>query len=96
MSDIKKLEDRIRSLEYYTTLSLLEVNTDSMFIPDSQGLNRFKSGFFVDDFTSLLPQETNAPVKNSIDVQNRELRPRHFTNSIDLTVEPVEGDTITN
>ena len=32
MSDIKKLEDRIRSLEYYTTLSLLEVNTESMFI----------------------------------------------------------------
>ena len=93
MSDIKKLEDRIRSLEYYTTLSLLEVNTESLFIADSEGLNRFKSGFFVDDFTTLLPQETSVPVKNSIDVQNRELRPRHFTNSIDLTIEPVEGVT---
>ena len=72
MSDIKKLEDRIRSLEYYTTLSLLEVNTESLFIADSEGLNRFKSGFFVDDFTTLLPQETSAPVKNSLDVQNRE------------------------
>ena len=35
--DIKKLEDRIRSLEYYTTLSLLEVNTESLFIADSEG-----------------------------------------------------------
>ena len=47
MSDIKKLEDRIRSLEYYTTLSLLEVNTESLFIADSEGLNRFKSGFLL-------------------------------------------------
>ena len=94
MSDIKKLEDRIRSLEYYTTLSLLEVNTESLFIADSEGLNRFKSGFFVDDFTTLLPQETDNALKNSIDVRNRELRPRHFTNSIDLTVEPVEGTTV--
>ncbi len=93
MSDIKKLEDRIRSLEYYTTLSLLEVNTESLFVADSEGLNRFKSGFFVDDFTTLLPQDTNAPINNSLDVQSRELRPRHFTNSIDLTVEPVEGVT---
>ena len=93
MSDIKKLEDRIRSLEYYTTLSLLEMNTEQLFITDSEGLNRFKSGFFVDDFTTLLPQETNIPIKNSIDVENRELRPRHYTNSIDLTIEPVEGVT---
>ena len=93
MSDIKKLEDRIRSLEYYTTLSLLEMNTEQLFITDSEGLNRFKSGFFVDDFTTLLPQETTVPIKNSIDVENRELRPRHYTNSIDLTIEPVEGVT---
>jgi hypothetical protein len=93
MSDIKLLEDRIKSLEYYTTLSLLETNTESLFISDSEGLNRFKSGFFVDDFTTLLPQETNEVIKNSIDLQNRELRPRHYTNSIDLTVGPVEGVT---
>jgi len=93
MSDIKRLEDRIKSLEYYTTLSLLEVGAESLFVTDSEGLNRFKSGFFVDDFTTLLPQETDIPVKNSIDIENRELRPRHYTNSIDLTIEPVEGVT---
>ena len=93
MSDIKLLEDRIRNLEYYTTLSLLEKSTESLFIADSNGLNRFKSGFFVDDFTNLLPQETDIPIGNSIDIERRELRPRHFTNALDLTIGPVEGVT---
>ena len=91
MSDIKKLEDRIKNLEYYTTLSLLETNTQNLFISDSNGLNRFKSGFFVDNFTTILPQETSIEVKNSIDIPNKELRPRHFTNSLDLQLGPVEG-----
>jgi hypothetical protein len=60
MVDIKQLENRIKSLEYYTTLSLLETNTTSLFVSDSNGLNRFKSGFFVDNFTSTSSQETNA------------------------------------
>ena len=93
MSDIKQLEDRIRNLEYYTTLSLLELNTETLFISDSEGLNRFKSGFFVDDFTTLLTQENSIPTNNSIDIANRELRPRHFTNALDLSIEPVEGVT---
>ena len=73
-------------------LSLLEVNTSSFFIPDGDGLNRFKSGFFVDNFETFQPQDTNYPVKNSIDGRNKEARPTHYTNSIDLQVGPVEGD----
>jgi hypothetical protein len=91
MVDIKKLENRIKNLEYYTSLSLLETNTANLFVPDSSGLNRFKSGFFVDNFTSLLAQETGIEIKNSIDVNNKELRPRHYTNSIDLIFGPVEN-----
>jgi hypothetical protein len=91
MVDIKKLENRIKNLEYYTSLSLLETNTANLFVPDSNGLNRFKSGFFVDNFTSLLAQETGIEIKNSIDVNNKELRPRHYTNSIDLIFGPVEN-----
>ena len=84
MKDIKKLEDRIKNLEYYTALSLLETDTSNLFIPDSEGLNRFKSGFFVDNFTTLMPQEEKALPKNSIDLNNKELRPQHYTTSIDL------------
>ena len=50
MSDLRDIEDRVGYLEYYTTLSLLETATESLLIEDSNGLNRFKSGFFVDNF----------------------------------------------
>ena len=91
MSDIKQLENRIRNLEYYTSLSLLESKTESAFIPDSDGLNRFKSGFFVDNFNSFKSQEIKSTLNNSIDRKNKELRPKHYTNSIDLIFGPVEG-----
>ena len=89
MVDIKQLENRIRTLEYYTSLSLLETNTSNLFVPDASGLNRFKSGFFVDNFTSLLAQENSVTFKNSVDIQNKELRPQHYTDSIDLIPGPV-------
>ena len=93
MVDIKQLENRIKNLEYYTALSLLETNTANLFIPDNNGLNRFKSGFFVDNFTSLTAQEDSVIYKNSIDIANKQLRPRHYTNSIDLINGPVTGLT---
>ena len=89
MRDIKRLEDRIRNLEYYTALSLLESNTANFFIPDGDGLNRFKSGFFVDNFTSLNAQEESVPFRNSLDSEFKVLRPQHYTNAIDLIQGPV-------
>ena len=92
MVDIKNLENRIKNLEYYTALSLLETNTANLFVPDGSGLNRFKSGFFVDNFSSLLAQEESVEFKNSIDLKNKELRPQHHTDSVDLILGPVEGN----
>ena len=89
MQDIKKLEDRIKSLEYYTTLSLLEKETANLFVPDGEGLNRFKSGFFVDNFNDFQAQENDLRINNSIDRRFNELRPRHYTNSVDLIFGPV-------
>ena len=91
MVDIKQLENRIKNLEYYTTLSLLESNTSNLFVPDADGLNRFKSGFFVDNFSSFLTQEDRISIKNSVDTKNKELRPSHYTTSIDLIEGPVVG-----
>jgi len=96
MSDIKNLENRIKNLEYYTTLSLLETNTANMFVADGDGLNRFKSGFFVDNFTGFKTQEQAIPINNSIDTKNKELRPRHYTNSVDLIFGPVVGNNSTD
>ena len=91
MVDIKQLENRIKNLEYYTALSTLESSTANLFVADSSGLNRFKSGFFVDNFSSLNSQESGLSFENSIDPKNKELRPKHYTTSIDLIQGPVEG-----
>lgn len=84
MSDITKLENRIDNLEYYTTLSLLEVNTSTLSVTDSNGINRFKSGFFVDNFSTKDIQDRLVVYRNSIDVDNLELRPNHYTTAVDL------------
>ncbi len=96
MQDIKNLESRIKHLEYYTSLSLLESNTANMFVADGDGLNRFKSGFFVDNFTSFTTQEEFHTINNSIDRDRKELRPRHYTNAVDLIFGPVVGNDPTD
>ena len=84
MSDISRLETRIKNLEYYTSLSLLENNTANLFISDSVGLNRFKSGFLIDNFSSVGVQDNTVGVKNSVDLQNGQLRASHYTTSLNL------------
>ena len=88
-SDIRKLENRIQNLEYYTALSLLESNTNNMFIADRDGTNRYKAGFFVDNFNTFDSQEDGVEFKNSIDRGNKQLRPKHYTSSVDMIFGPV-------
>ena len=87
MRDINRLEKRIEGLEFYTSLSLLERDTLNMQITDADGLNRFKSGFFVDDFSDTENQIKKTVVKNSIDYQNGELRPTPYTTELDLKLD---------
>lgn len=86
MSDISRLEDRIKNLESYTTLNLLEANTQSLSIKDVNGLDRFKSGFFVDNFRTTNFQNKTTTIKNSIDQANQELRPSPYTTEVDLLI----------
>ncbi len=96
MSDIKKLEDRIKNLEFYTTLSLLETETANFTIKDANGLDRFKSGFFVDNFTTLIPQKLTESIKNSVDVENSQLRPSVYTTSLDLILGHTDSNGVIN
>jgi hypothetical protein len=54
MRDIKSLQNRIEQLEYYSTLSLTEDKVKNEFISSSANsqLDRFKFGYFVDNFTT--------------------------------------------
>ena len=74
MRDIGKLEDRIENLEVVTSLSLLELNTKTLQIQDADGLSRFKSGFFVDDFkNNQLLNLSDPDCKVDVDIEKREL-----------------------
>jgi len=86
MKDISRLEDRLSNVEYYTSLSLLETDTQNLTIRDTTTkLDRFKCGFFVDNFRSYNGGEiTNRDYRASIDTANGILRPTHYTTSIDL------------
>jgi hypothetical protein len=86
MQDIARLEDRIRNIEYYTSLSLLESDTKNLTLRDSQTqLDRFKCGFLVDNFKSVSAGSLgDAQHKCSIDTKEGLLRPQHYTTSLDL------------
>jgi len=96
MSDISNLEKRIKNLEYYTTLNILEQSTSSLSVKDENGLERFKSGFFVDDFSNRNNQYiVPGKITNSIDPVKRELRPSAYTTELDLTIATTNNYGVT-
>ena len=68
MRDIGKLEDRIENLEVITSLSLLELDTKTFQVRDVDNLDRFKSGFFVDDFKDTQRQDSSTTGSTLTDV----------------------------
>lgn len=75
MADIGKLEKRIENLEYYTQLSLLEKETIEQKIVDQNGLERYKAGLLVDQFTSQGAGDVaNTDYLCAMDFQQRECR----------------------
>jgi len=85
MRDIGKLEKRIDNLEYYTSLSLLEQQTESLEIIDSNGDTRFKNGFIVDGFAGHNTGDTTSPdYVCSVDMERAELRPFYSMQNINM------------
>jgi hypothetical protein len=78
MRDIGRIEDRIKNLEYYTTLSLLERETSVFQIKDNLGFDRFKNGFIVDNFSGHIIGDTlNPDYKIAMDFNNGFIRPMY-------------------
>lgn len=85
MKDIGRLEKRLGALEEVTSLSLLELDTANFAVLDSDGNNRTKSGFFVDNFANHFFSDLNDPdYKAAIDPEFKALRPRTYVTGIDL------------
>jgi len=85
MKDIGKLEKRIERLEYYTTLSILEQQALNMQIKDTIGLDRFKTGFVVDNFEShKIGEVSSEDYRCSIDTQQSVMRAPNKEDSLRL------------
>ena len=98
MRDIGALEKRISNVEYYTQLSLLEANAQSLQIQDAEGFDRFKNGFIVDNFTGHgIGDVGNLDYKCSMDMAGGHVRPMFNSESVQLTEATSEGNTtVTN
>jgi len=93
MRDIGKLEKRIERLEYYTTLSILEQQALNMQVKDDIGLDRFKSGFLVDNFEAHKSGNLGSlDYQCSIDSQQSVLRPQSREDSLILKEVNVRDD----
>lgn len=99
MRDIGRLENRINNLEYYTSLSLLEKDTNDLVVRDAEGNEKFKHGFIVDPFTGHQVGDTTSPdYRCSIDVEGSFLRPPFYENKISLRetfVNPADATSYT-
>ena len=85
MKDITVLNNRIKNLEYYTSLNLLEQSTSSLQIQDDLGLNRFKNGILVDNFTTFNIADTrDKSYYAQIDTKQKTLSPGTITESFHL------------
>ena len=88
MRDIGSLESRVKNLENYTTLSLLETDTKNLSIKDpNTGLDKFKSGFYVDNFRSHDFHNLTGDSNFDIDLRKAELRPRSTERNVALMFE---------
>jgi len=97
MKDIGVLERRIGRIEYYTALNLLEKTTESFQVQDNNGLDRFKSGFVVDNFSGhSVGDVQNEDYRNAIDYELKELRPKYYMKGITLKEENTTDTQRTN
>ena len=88
MRDIGALEKRLNQIEYYTALNLLEKDAKSFQVQDENGLDRFKSGFVVDNFSGhSVGDVQNEDYRVAIDYEKKILRPPFFMKGIELTEE---------
>lgn len=75
MKDIGGIEKRVTNLEEATALSLLETKASTLQIRDNKDstLERYKTGFFVDNYADDSNSEIGGDARFSIDTTNRTL-----------------------
>jgi len=94
MRDIGSLDKRIKNLEYYTSLSLLEQSAADVELFDGSGFSRLKNGFIVDGFKGHnIADSSNPDYSASIDKINGLLRPRFDERNVNLVRKSSDSGT---
>lgn len=95
MSDIGQLDKKIDRLQEATALSMLELSTDTLIFLDSDGMARTKSGFFVDNFTTLdLSAQSEPDYRASIDPTDGLVRPSFGENNVRLIFDSASSQNV--
>ena len=96
MRDIGAIEKKIKRIEYYTQLSLLETAAQALQIQDADGFDRCKNGFIVDNFNGHgIGEVTNGDYRCSVDYAKGELRPHFNQDAVPLEEIDEDGTTLT-
>ena len=94
MKDIGALDKRIKTLEYYTSLSLLEQSAADVELFDGSGFSRLKNGFIVDGFRShTVGDSSNPDYSAAIDKSNGILRPKFDERNVNLVRLSTESNS---
>ena len=95
MKDIASIDDRVKKLEYYTSLNFLESAASNHHMVDSTGNPMFKNGIFVDSFKGHNKGNVNHPdYLNSVDRYAGILRPH--TNTKNVPIRRFANDKVTS
>ena len=95
MRDIGRIKDRLDRVEYYTRLSLLENEATNLKFATSTGIDRFKNGIMVDNFSGHnIGNVIDPNYKISIDRTDGVLRPPFKLDNIDMQFQSSNSSNI--
>jgi hypothetical protein len=95
MRDIGRIKDRLDRVEYYTRLSLLENEATNLKFATGTGVDRFKNGIMVDNFSGHnIGNVIDPNYKVSIDRSRGELRPPFSLDNIDMKFQSSNSSNI--
>ena len=95
MKDLRGIEERLKNAEYYSSLNALEASVKNKQLFNSSGFDRFKNGFFVENFDGHnLSDSTKKGYRASIDRNKNQLRP--YFKRRDILMEKDKSFTSTN
>jgi hypothetical protein len=88
MKDIGELETRVKEEDEYVRFNLAEILLEASQNKDSNGVNRYKNGMAIDDFS--IRNSSNMfenEYKSSLDIDNKVLRPSYGKFNIDFEID---------